>query len=151
MSVRTRSPCKVANLSEAAGDSRDFNKTEISAGEAVAQPSPPLDALHSSTKLRDASCWKEHKTRGNYPQDNKIKLRVRLRALLIFLRDSKASEPRAFARAKIGSREETRRAEGSITFASFTLGKNKRKKITTINCVCLNMGWLFLCFTFSLF
>ena len=146
MSVRTRSPCKVANLSEAAGDSRDFNKTEISAGEAVAQPSPPLDALHSSTRLRDASCWKEHKTRGNYPQDNKIKLRVRLRAVLIFLRDSSASKPRAFARAKIGSREETRRAEGSLTFASFTLAKNKRKKDYNNNCVCFFYASVFLSF-----
>lgn len=56
----TRSPCKAANRREAAGDSRAFSKTEISAGSAVAQPSLPLDALHSSTKLRDASCWKEN-------------------------------------------------------------------------------------------
>ena len=56
----TRSPCKAANLREAAGDSRAFSKTEISAGSAVAQPSPPLDALHSSTRLRDASCWKDN-------------------------------------------------------------------------------------------
>ena len=59
-SVMTRSPCNAANLREAEGDSRAFSKTEISAGSAVAQPSPPLDALHSSTRLRDASCWKEN-------------------------------------------------------------------------------------------
>ena len=41
-------------------DYRAFSKTEISAGSAVAQPSSPLDALHSSTRLRDASCWKEN-------------------------------------------------------------------------------------------
>ena len=46
----------MANLREAAGDPKERKRTEISAGDTVVQPSSPLAALHSSTKLRDASC-----------------------------------------------------------------------------------------------